>query len=97
MNRQTFCSALELAANSCRRFAQQFTAESLPDEVRFDLLVGDMRVDDAGLVKLPGGRCLNPEALNALTAERLCRLLWVEGKIPCWINFLFDSYDDEYV
>jgi hypothetical protein len=89
MNKQEFFERLNLAGETARRFAASYVFEQLPDDLCFTI----SRYDDPhgrrgppGTIKFLGGRFLKPTDLSRLTAARAAALLWVDGKVPAWIN-----------
>jgi len=44
------------------------------------------RQGPAGTIKFLGGRFLTPDELCRLSARRAAGLLWVDSKVPSWVN-----------
>jgi hypothetical protein len=89
MNKQEFFERLKLAGKTARKFAAGYVLEHLPLDLCFTL----SRYDDPhgrrgapGTIKFLGGRFLKPTELTQLTPARAAALLWVDGKVPAWIN-----------
>jgi hypothetical protein len=76
--------------------AQQFVVEELPASVRFDFAAARRKVDAGGRIKFLGGRLLTPGQLRGLDPVRARKYLWVDGKIPRWINFSVHAADAEH-
>ncbi len=91
MTKVEFIDRLILAAETARKFASSLSYVSgvLPEIMVYSLFEYD-DTDGArgpeGTVKFLGGRFLKPEDLKYLDASRAGSLLWVDGKIPSWIN-----------
>jgi hypothetical protein len=49
-----------------------------------------------GRVKFLGGRLLTPDQLRGVEPMRARKYLWVDGKIPQWINFTVHAADAAY-
>src|SRR5262249_38419677 len=89
VNKQQFLERLTLAGETARKFAASYVLEQLPVALCFTI----SRYDDPhgrrgppGTIKFLGGRFLEPADLSRLTASRAAALLWVDGKVPAWIN-----------
>jgi hypothetical protein len=89
VNKQQFLERLRLAGEIARKFAASYVLDELP----VDLCNTISRYDDPhgrrgppGTMKFLGGRFLKPTDLSRLTAARAAALLWVDGKVPAWIN-----------
>ena len=86
MTKSEFIDRLLLAAEAARRVgaAQPYVKELLSDEPRFTLMQLEESAD--GKIKYLGGRFVTPDELVRLTAGCAGTLLWVDGKVPAWIN-----------
>ncbi len=86
MTKVEFIDRLLLASAAARTVAarQPYVNEDLPTESRFTLMKFAPTVD--GKIQYLGGRFLSPEELIQLSASRAGSLLWVDGKVPGWIN-----------
>jgi hypothetical protein len=96
VNKQEFRRRLERAGERARRFAQKYVVESLPPLSRYILPV----IDDPngkrapeGMIKFFGGRLLKPEALHLVPAARAADLLWIDGRVPAWVNLSVTCLD----
>jgi hypothetical protein len=96
MDTASFIAAFDRAAVLCRNFAQQFVVEELPTSLRFDFVAAERPTDEQGRVKFHGGRLLTPVQLRGIDAARARKYLWVDGKIPQWINFSVHAADAEH-
>ncbi len=97
MDKQEFAARFELAANFCRDFTQSMIIEELPKSLRFNFDIADrLPVDAKGRVKFIGGRLLKPEELKELTKAKAGQFLWVDGKIPVWINLTVNYFDESH-
>lgn len=89
MNEREFCERLKLAGETARKFAASYILEPLPEELCFTLSSHDDprgRRGPPGTIKFLGGRFLEPADLRQLTSQRAAQLLWIDGKVPAWIN-----------
>jgi hypothetical protein len=89
VNRQQFAERLQLAGETARKFAANYVLENLPEALCFTISAYDDprgRRGPPGTLKFLGGRVLNPDDLRRVTAARAAELLWVDGKVPAWIN-----------
>jgi hypothetical protein len=97
MDKQEFAVRFELAANFCRDFTQSLIIEELPKSLRFNFGMAErLPVNAKGRVKFIGGRLLKPEQLKGLEKAKAGQLLWVDGKIPVWINLRVDYFDENH-
>jgi hypothetical protein len=89
LNKQQFIQRLELAGETARNSAARYVLEHLPEDLCFTISLYDDqrgRRGPPGTIKFLGGRLLKPGDLRRLTAARAAALLWVDGKVPAWIN-----------
>ena len=86
MDRAAFIVAFDQATAFCRDFTQRFVIEELPTAVRFDFASYNRTPNDKGLIKYLGGRLVTPEQLRGVEPTQARKYLWVDGKIPQWIN-----------
>jgi hypothetical protein len=96
MELSAFITAFDRAAAFCRHFAQQLVVEELPASLRFDFAAAGRAADATGRIKFLGGRLLTPAQLRGVEPVRARKYLWVDGKIPQWINFSVHSADAEH-
>jgi hypothetical protein len=96
MDLASFIAAFNRAAALCRDFARQFVVEELPLSLRFDFAAAGRPTDERGHVKFLGGRLLTPAQLRGVDPVRARKYLWVDGKIPQWINFSVHAADAEH-
>lgn len=93
MEQSAFIAAFDRAATFCRAFAQQFVIEELPAALRFDFATSHRAADERGRIKFLGGRLLTPTQFRGVEPVQARRYLWVDGKIPQWINFSVHAID----
>jgi hypothetical protein len=89
VNKQQFLQRLRRAGIVAREFAARCVRELLPEDLCFTISpYADQcgRQEPEGTIKFLGGRFLRPGDLRRLTAARAGALLWVDGKVPVWIN-----------
>jgi hypothetical protein len=84
-----FQSRLERAGERARLLAEHFVIEELPPQLYY--IMPDYDNDQGkrgpqGTIKYYGGRFLLPNDLRLVTARRATNLLWMDGKIPNFIN-----------
>lgn len=88
VNKRQFLERLKLAGETARKFAASYVLDELPVDLCFTI----SQYDDPngrhgpGTIKFLGGRFLNPTDLSRVPATRAAELLWVDGKVPVWIN-----------
>jgi len=95
MNKSEFIDRLVLAANAALDFAKRsHQAEMVvPNTMVFTLcLSSTFKHQPSGEIKFLGGRLIRPENLVQLPAGRAGPLLWVDGKVPEWVNIGLVSY-----
>ncbi len=85
MTKEEYIRRFDLAAARCRDFAQSRLIEVLPDKIRFDVRCG-VTGAEKGPVKIIGGRLVNPVDLVSMEHVKARRMLWVDGKVPRWID-----------
>jgi hypothetical protein len=98
LTKKEFVDRLRTAARGARALASQYVVESLPETIVFNLRV----VDDPrgtrgpeGTVKFLGGRFVLPANLVGLDASQAASLLWVDGRVPRWVNLYVEECDDQ--
>jgi hypothetical protein len=91
-----FIAAFDRAATLCRDFAQQFVTGELPASLRFDFAGAGRPTDQTGRVQFLGGRLLLPAQLRGVEPVRARKYLWVDGKVPQWINLSVHAADAEH-
>jgi hypothetical protein len=96
MEQSAFIAAFDRAATFCRAFAEQFVIEELPAALRFDFAASRRAADEQGRIKFLGGRLLAPAQLRGVEPVRARKYLWVDGKIPQWINFSVHAVDADH-
>lgn len=94
MDRPDFQRRLERAAERARRLAGRFVVEPLPSSFLFIL----PEFDDPrgsrgpeGTIKYFGGRFLPSGDLHGASAARAADLLWVDGRVPKWVNLSVEA------
>lgn len=96
MNKVEFQRRLELAGERARKVEEHYVIETLPTQLLFTLSEFDDpqgRRGPEGTLKFFGGRFLSPTELKLVTPRRAAALLWVDGKVPVWINVYVDGLD----
>jgi len=98
MDKRTFINRLILAGNTARKFATSldYVNVKLPEKLIFTIQqYNDPNGTQSkmGKLKFLGGRFLNPSELKNLSADRAASLLWVDGKVPSWIDVNVNNYD----
>jgi hypothetical protein len=91
-----FITAFDQAAKLCRDFAQPFVVEALPRSLRFNFAAAQRTPDQTGRIKFLGGRLLTPEELVGVEPVQARKYLWVDGKVPQWINLSVVAADDDH-
>lgn len=96
MTKSEFAQVFEQAALECLKLAQELVSDQLPHSLRFNLRSGILETLDSGQVKFIGGRILLPEQLSGVEGKQAGQWLWVDGKIPVWINLMVSGYDEHH-
>jgi hypothetical protein len=89
VNKQQFLERMQLAGDMARNFSASYVLEELPEELCYTISPYDDprgTRGPPGTIKFLGGRFLQPRDLRRLPAPRAASLLWVDGKVPAWIN-----------
>jgi hypothetical protein len=89
VDEKQFYKRLLLAGQVARESAASYVVEQLPEELCFTLSAYNDprgRPGPPGTIKFLGGRLLKPNDLHRLSASRAAALLWVDGKVPAWVN-----------
>lgn len=101
MEKREFIDKLIYSAALCRRLAlaQEYVNEELVDEYVFSLNcsqvpLGETISDDE--VKILGGRILKRSALKCISAMDAGKYLWVDGKVPSWINVCAVGFSKDF-
>ncbi|WP_020474958.1 hypothetical protein [Zavarzinella formosa] len=92
MDKLAFIDTFDWAA-FCREFAQRFVVEDLPTTLRFDFIAANRTPNEKGLIPFLGGRLLTPGQLRGAEPVQARKYLWVDGKIPQWINLSVQAAD----
>lgn len=98
MDKKAFIDRLILAGTTARNFAESldYVKVKLPAKLTFTIhKYNDPRGTQSkfGKLKFLGGKFLNPSELKNLSADRAASLLWVDGKVPFWINVSVENYN----
>jgi hypothetical protein len=100
MDKREFIDRLILAGNTARKFAEtlDYVNVKLPEKLIFTI----QKYNDPGgtqskigKLKFLGGRFVNPSELKNLSANRAASLLWVDGKVPSWVNVKVKNYNSD--
>jgi hypothetical protein len=93
MDLTTYIKRFDEAANTCLRFTRRIVTEELPSELRFD--IPWTRLDSNGMPSVDG-KLLRPEEISARGYVETRKMLWVDGKVPQWVNFTVCRHTPEY-
>jgi hypothetical protein len=96
VDKLAFITAFDQATARCRSFAQRYVIEGLPTTVRFDFEVYGRTPNNKGQIKYLGGRLLTREQLCGVEPIQARKYLWIDGKIPLWINLSVQSVDGDF-
>jgi hypothetical protein len=98
VDKKEFRRRLERAGERARQCAEQYVIEPLPSALRLSL----PEIDDprgargpVGTIKFFGGRFLRPEELVLVSPARAADLLWVNGRVPAWVNLNVEYLDEQ--
>lgn len=83
MDKRGFYERLFFAADRAYRFAESMLTDKLPPEHCFTIRYGSPKQQP---FKFLGGRFLTSDDLAKQSAKRTAALLWVDHKVPAWIN-----------
>ncbi len=89
MDKREFARRLGRASERAREFAARYVEEVLPPSFVYVLPDYDDpkgRRAPEGMLKYFGGRFVRPEDLLLVSDSRAVDLLWVDGRVPAWIN-----------
>ena len=89
MTKTEFYERLCLAGKTARDFAASYIADDLPTDLCFTIQTFGIRhgtQGPPGTIKIIGGRFVQPDDLLRVNARRAASLLWVDGKVPAWVN-----------
>lgn len=86
IDHHSFTTAFQTAVVDSLAMAQPLIVEALPQPCRFTFAAGRNWVGPDGKVKFLGGRILAPNQLVLQPFHTACRYMWVDGKVPIWIN-----------
>jgi hypothetical protein len=100
MDKKAFIDRLILAGNTARIFAESldYVKVKLPEKLTFTIHKFNDPLGTQskfGKLKFLGGRFLNSSELKNLSADTAASLLWVDGKVPSWINIYPQDYTAE--
>lgn len=100
MDKKEFIDRLLLAGDKARKFAESldYVKEKLPENLIFTIFEyndPNGRQSEDGKLKFLGGKFLDPKELKCLSASKAASLLWVDGRIPSWINISAIDYTSE--
>lgn len=99
MNKRDFLDRLCLAGKIARDFAASYLVDDLPEELCFTIRSRGIDQGTQGLhgtIKFIGGRFLRSADLQQLKAQHAASLLWVDGKVPAWINIGVGNYTETH-
>lgn len=91
-----FIPAFDRAAAKCHEVARPFVVDELPASLRFDFAAVGRPPDPTGLITFLGGRRLRPDQLRGVEPVRARKYLWVDGKVPQWVNLAVHAADAEH-
>ncbi len=94
MTKDEYIRRFDLGAQWAREFAERFLIETLPKKIKFDIPFG-LQGDETGRVKFLGGRLVDPKALRSIEYIEARKMLWVDKKVPVWINMQVSRIEDD--
>jgi hypothetical protein len=87
VDRSEFLSRFSKACFLAIRHAGKLWNRELPATFQLSVITATPPEElPSGKLKFLGGRLLEKEKLRNLTLEQATKLLWVDGKVPRWIN-----------
>ncbi len=99
MIKQEFYDRLCLAGKIARNSAINYVIDELPEDLLYTIRSHGSdrgRQGPPGTIKFIGGRFLRLEELQQLDARRAASLLWVDGKVPAWVNIQVGNYNETH-
>jgi hypothetical protein len=94
MTKAEFKTRFFKAIAFCREFSDQVRQEELPQTIRISFPIRDWGPTHKGKCKVWGGRLLDSSNLENVEPEDAWKYLWVDGKIPHWINVYYDGHNE---
>ena len=97
MNKKQFIERLRSASHMAHALAASYVIEPLPQELLFNIdPMDDPRGSRGpeGTVKFLGGRFVLLKDLYRLEASKAASLLWVDGRVPAWVNLCVVDCDE---
>jgi hypothetical protein len=96
VDQTVFNAAFRQAAEDTKQFARRFVVDELPNALRFDFTAAKRTTGRDGRVKFLGGRLLTPAQLLGVELRTACRYIWVDGKVPSWVNLAVRWADGDH-
>ncbi|MEO1765323.1 MAG: hypothetical protein AAFR83_26175, partial [Cyanobacteria bacterium J06629_18] len=97
-SKNNFEKSLIKAANRARDFTQQYVTNNLPNEIKFKVYLNcsnDHSCSSMREGELRITRDWDNETYEFDTPAEVVNLIWMEGKIPEWINVTVESENGE--
>ena len=91
-----FIDAFDRAATFCRELARPLVVEPLPPSLRFNFRAARRPPEPDGRIRFLGGRLLTPANLIGVEPVQARKYLWVDGKVPQWVNLSVVAADADH-
>jgi hypothetical protein len=85
MNKEEYINKFDDAVIACVEFGQQYVVEELPTKIKFDISLHQID-EKSGKIKFLNGRLFEPNELKSIDYIQARKLLWIDGKVPHWVN-----------
>ncbi len=98
LDKNEFLKRLETASETINKVASKYFKEKIPINNVYTLPLHNNdfgKQGPAGTIKYLGGRFLKPGDLFKVTSKRAAQILWLDGKVPQWIDIFPISVDEE--
>ncbi|MBV6621533.1 MAG: hypothetical protein KI793_01035 [Rivularia sp. (in: Bacteria)] len=95
-SKSNFVNSLIQAANSAVEFTQKYVTNNLPKKIKYKVYLNcsyDEHAMREGEVRIT--RDWENEIYEFKTSQEVVNLIWIEGKIPEWINVKVESENGE--
>src|SRR3989442_639402 len=90
-----FQLAFDRATHACVALARRVVKKPLPRAVLYHFAARSKPCDSNGRIKFLAGRLLLPQDLADVPAAQAARYLWIDGRVPTWINLHAWGADQE--
>jgi hypothetical protein len=100
LDKNEFLKRFEIASENLKKYASKYFKEIIPSNNVYTLPLYNNKFGKQGppgTIKYLGGRFLKPRDLFKVTSKRAAQILWINGKVPKWIDIFPLSIDEETI